>query len=213
MSARWILLIAGVVGLLSGCGGSGRGLDANGRPIGEGGGGGPLVATWRSIQDNIFTPRCTECHAGGAAPLGLRLDEAVSYEQLVGVRSVQIPQLFRVDPGDPDASYLVQKVEGAAGILGGRMPLERAALSAQQIAVIRQWIADGAPRGDAFRVGAEEAIYESLPDAVALPDGGFFVAWSRTDREGRPLGLLGVPVAADGTLGARVALSEAGQGM
>ena len=129
---------------LNACAGNGEGLDANGRPPGSGDpGGGPLVATFDSIQANVFTPICTTCHAGAGAPQGLRLDAANSYANLVNVASHEVPSLKRVEPGDPDNSYLVQKVEGTAAV-GGRMPLGRAPLTAQQIALIRQWISEGA---------------------------------------------------------------------
>ena len=93
----------------------------------------------------IFTSRCTECHSGAGAPQGLRLDSANSYANLVGVASREVPSLERVEPGDPDNSYLVQKVEGTAAV-GGRMPLGRTPLTADQIALIRQWISEGAER-------------------------------------------------------------------
>jgi len=48
-----------------------------------------------------------------------------------------------VAPGDPDNSYLVQKVEGTAAV-GSQMPLGGPALSQSQINDIRQWIQDGA---------------------------------------------------------------------
>ena len=125
------------------CAGSGEGLDEFGNPLGEGGGG-VLEPTFSSIQVNIFTPICTQCHAGASAPLSLSLQVGFSYDQLVGVPSVEVPELLRVDPGQPDNSYLVMKVEGAPGITGGRMPLGFSPLSAEQIATIRAWIADGA---------------------------------------------------------------------
>ena len=71
----------------TGCAGNGEGLDQNGRPEGEEPP--PLVAEFQSIQDNVFTPICTTCHAGGAAPLGLRLDEGNSYAMLVNEPSVE----------------------------------------------------------------------------------------------------------------------------
>jgi mono/diheme cytochrome c family protein len=91
----------------------------------------------------VFNNNCTECHAGGGAPHGLRLDAANSYANIVDVPSDEVPSLKRVDPGDPDNSYLVQKVEGTAAV-GGRMPLNRTPLSAATIALIRQWISEGA---------------------------------------------------------------------
>lgn len=128
---------------LSGCAGSGEGLDANGRPLEDSEGGDVLTANLASIQTHVFTPMCTNCHSGAAAPLGLRLDEGVSYAMLVNAPSVEAPALLRVAPGDPDASYLIHKLEGTAQV-GGRMPLNGPALPAETIAVIRQWIAEGA---------------------------------------------------------------------
>lgn len=115
--------------LLCACAGNGEGLDENGRPIGEGDGDSEAItADFASIQDSVFTPICTACHAGAAAPLGLRLDEDASYAMLVGVASVQVPALLRVAPGDPD-SYVVHKIEGTAAV-GSRMPLGGPPLSA-----------------------------------------------------------------------------------
>jgi hypothetical protein len=131
--------------LLAACAGSGQGLDANGNPTGAGGT--PpeqLTADFKSIQDNVFTPICTRCHSGAAAPEGLQLDEAHSYALLVGVASAEQPSSDRVSAGDPDSSYLVLKLQGSAGIVGARMPFGGPYLPQATIDVIRQWIADGA---------------------------------------------------------------------
>jgi hypothetical protein len=64
---------------------------------------------------------------------------------LVGVASVEQSSLQRVEAGDPDNSYLVQKLEGTAAA-GARMPLGGAPLDQATIDAIRQWIADGAQR-------------------------------------------------------------------
>lgn len=141
-----VLVIAGAVVACGG--GSGEGLDRNGRPVGSDGSGGgdePLTASFASIQDNVFTPICTGCHAGAAAPVGLRLDAASSYALLVGVASGEVSSLQRVNPGQPDSSYLIQKLEGRASV-GARMPLGGPYLDDATIAVIRQWIAAGAPK-------------------------------------------------------------------
>jgi len=50
-----------------------------------------------------------------------------------------------VAPGDPEASYLIHKLEGRAGIAGDRMPQGGPFLSSADIAVIRSWIQAGAP--------------------------------------------------------------------
>lgn len=131
---------------LAGCGGGdGEGLDSNGRPIGSGDvGTAPLTADFASIQAHVFTPICTVCHVGAGAPQGLRLDAANSYALLYGVPSTEVPSVLRVAPGSPDASYLIQKLEGHAAI-GARMPFGGPYLDSATIAVIRQWITAGAP--------------------------------------------------------------------
>lgn len=130
-----LCLILAALGL-SGCtGGDGTGLDI---PP-------PLEATFSSIQANVFTPTCATagCHQGASAPQGLRLEEAVSYAMLVNVASSEDPGVLRVAPGNPGASYLVQKIEGSASV-GAQMPLNAAPLPQETINVIRQWITDGA---------------------------------------------------------------------
>ena len=78
---------------------------------------------------------------------GLNLNHDVAYEQLINLASRGKPSAVRVVPGDPDASYLVQKLEGAAGIAGRRMPFSGAPfLTDGQILILRRWIAIGAPR-------------------------------------------------------------------
>jgi hypothetical protein len=52
--------------------------------------------------------------------------------------------VLRVAAGNPDASYLVHKIEGAAGITGSRMPLGGAPLDPALIANVRTWIIEGA---------------------------------------------------------------------
>ena len=46
-------------------------------------------------------------------------------------------------PGDPNDSYMVQKIEGASGILGNQMPLGETPLPQATINAIRQWITAG----------------------------------------------------------------------
>lgn len=131
--------------MVAGCGGgSGAGLDGNGRPIGEGADpGGPMTASFASIQSHVFTPVCTACHAGGAAPQGLRLDATNSYAMLVGTASAEVPSLKRVAPGDAANSYLIHKLEGHQSV-GARMPFGGPYLDANTIGLIRQWIDNGA---------------------------------------------------------------------
>ena len=137
-----LVFAAGALVFLASCGSGSGGAGGGG---GGGAGGSTLQATFESIQDNVFTPICVACHAGAIAPLGLRLDSANSYALIVGVASAQNPSLLRVEPGNPNDSYLIRKLEGTAGA-GGRMPLNGVPLPQADINVIRQWIADGALR-------------------------------------------------------------------
>ncbi|HUQ52456.1 MAG TPA: hypothetical protein VM692_09560 [Gammaproteobacteria bacterium] len=123
--------------LLTACG-SGDGF------VGSGGASGPLTANFDSIQANIFEPLCSHCHSGANAPAGLRLDAANSYALLVGTTAVERPNSKRVAPGDPNSSYIINKLEGGPNIVGERMPAGLPALPQADINVIRQWITDGA---------------------------------------------------------------------
>lgn len=168
--------------LISACAGNGAGLDASGRPLPPGGGdGGALTADFGSIQEHVFTPICSVCHAGGSAPQGLRLDAANSYALLVGVPSTEVPSLLRVKPGDPDGSYLIQKLEGHAAV-GAQMPFGGPPLPADTIAVIRQWISDGAmPAAAAANVVpfAAVAMAPAPGDVVSVAPARIVVAFNQ----------------------------------
>ena len=143
LAAKGILLspLLPLILILAGCtAGSGEGLDQNGQPIPINP---PGDSDFQEIQDTVFTPICTQCHIGANAPQGLRLDAANSYAMLVNVASHEVPSLLRVNPGNPDQSYIVHKIEGNAAV-GGRMPLGQAALPQDRIDLIRSWIAAGA---------------------------------------------------------------------
>jgi hypothetical protein len=155
--------------LLSGCSGNGVGLDANGNPLPSGQSSaqsGPvqLSADFNAIQANVFTPICSVCHIGASAPQGLMLDAAHSYSLLVGVPSTEVPSVLRVDPGNPNASYLIQKLEGHAAV-GAQMPLDESPLPASTIAYIVQWITDGAQPPAAAQMMASARPFEV--DALA----------------------------------------------
>ena len=79
----------------------------------------------------------------------------------------------RVVPGDPAGSLVMMKIEGVAVCLqSNRMPLPpRDALTAEQIEVIRSWIAAGAPSDSPSDGGVEDADAPDAGDDAAL-DGG-----------------------------------------
>ncbi len=108
-------------------------------------GGGPFEPIFSEIQANVFTPSCalSFCH-GAAAQANLNLTDGVAYDNLVGVPSVEVPDHFRVQPFNPDASYLVCKLENCSWIVGSQMPLIGGPLPQETIDVIREWITLGA---------------------------------------------------------------------
>jgi len=115
-----------------------------------------LEPTFASIQANIFESAdsagrvaCIGCHTstGRTPAAGLNLNHDVAYDQLVNVASRNKPSATRIVPGNPSGSYLVQKVEGAPGIVGLRMPFSGAPfLTDGQLLILRRWIELGAPR-------------------------------------------------------------------
>jgi len=121
--------------------------------------GGPtpgLEPTFASIQSEVFEANdsagrtaCTQCHSStGRTPSGgMDLNHGVAYDQLVNVAVRGKPGAIRVIPGDPENSYLIQKLEGAPSIVGRRMPNNGPPyLSDGQILILKRWIAIGAPR-------------------------------------------------------------------
>jgi mono/diheme cytochrome c family protein len=105
------------------------------------------VPTLTQLQASVFTPKCSSCHNGvGAVPPGvLNLTAGGAYKALVNVATNEQPNLKYVVAGDAANSYLVQKLTGAAGISGARMPLGGPYLDDATLAQVAAWIAAGAP--------------------------------------------------------------------
>ena len=114
---------------------------------------GPTVSFAADIQP-IFSGSCafSGCHGTtnanpGAKPMVLAAGQA--YDNIVGVSSVEVPTMQRIRAGQPDASYMIHKLQGThatVGGTGGRMPLGSAPLAQATIDRFRAWVAAGAPR-------------------------------------------------------------------
>jgi hypothetical protein len=93
------------------------------------------------IQAGLFDGCASACHSGANPPGGLDLSANASYMMLVGMPGSADPNVERVAPGQPDSSYLVQKLEGINADpphpSGSEVPQA-------DIDSIRVWIADGA---------------------------------------------------------------------
>lgn len=91
----------------------------------------------------IFNSNCafSGCHVAPNPAQGMDLSSAQSYAALVDVRANQV-SIDRVEPGDPDGSYVIHKLEGLNGVT--QMPLNGTPLPQAAIDVVRAWIQDGA---------------------------------------------------------------------
>lgn len=86
------------------------------------------------------------CHGGAQPKASLNLSsESTAYAELVSVAADQCDtgQLL-VAPGDPEASYLINKLTGVGMCFGSRMPKGSGSLSGGEIDIIRAWIGAGA---------------------------------------------------------------------
>jgi hypothetical protein len=128
----------------AGCGGSSNPAGSSSIPPPAAGGGSSPV-TLSTLSSQIFSSRCTGCHGGSAPSASLNLEANNAFENLVNKPSTEKSGAVRVVPGDPNGSYLVQKLRGDAGIVGLRMPRNGPPyLSDDQINLVIQWIQDGA---------------------------------------------------------------------
>jgi uncharacterized protein (TIGR03118 family) len=111
----------------------------------------PATVTLTQLQTQIFTPICSVCHTGVGMTLpGVQnLTAGHTFASIVGVPSIEMPTLMRIKPNDPTNSYLIQKIEGAAGISGARMPFGCPAagnpcLDQATIDMVKAWVSQGA---------------------------------------------------------------------
>lgn len=112
-----------------------------------------IEPTLKSIEDSLFQTTCTTsmCHNSTTRAAQLNLSRNTSYTNLVNVPSLQDSSILRVYPGKPDSSYLIWKIKGDPDMKGRLMPIcasDVQCLDTRVIEVIREWIANGAPRGD-----------------------------------------------------------------
>ena len=164
-----LLIVLSVFLVINGCGaGSGQGLDENGNLLsaatggetqtdtggdtgGDSGGAssGNQNATLAWVQTNVFGGVCSQCHTGASAPLGVNWstesDTCANIDRVSG----EISELMEVNSGNPEASYVIWKLNGAGPngetIVGEQMPLSNPALSDDTIKNISDWISDGTP--------------------------------------------------------------------
>lgn len=110
--------------------------------------------TYRELAP-ILATRCTVCHSGVVAPLGLHLD---SLDGLLGGGE----NGSVVKAGDPAGSELIRRLKG---LRTPRMPMTGPPfLSDQEIALFERWVAAGMPKGEGGSI-AEAPVGSPAPPA------------------------------------------------
>lgn len=123
-----------------------------------------------SQVESVFQSNgCQGCHPGVNSSLDLQ--DGKAYDDLVGIRALEDPDLYRVVAGDPENSFLYLKVGGAPVIadipaVGSRMPPGAPPMAAEDIEIIRDWIAQGAKREDGTTGGPEVTTPGTPPPSV-----------------------------------------------
>jgi hypothetical protein len=113
---------------------------------------------------------CTACHPG--VNPSLDLTKGKSYDELVGVRALEDPRLYRVVAGDPGKSFLYLKVGGNPAIfdipaIGTRMPPAAPPIPVADRNLIRDWILAGAKGPDGKTGGPEVTTPGSPPTGIS----------------------------------------------
>ena len=99
-----------------------------------------LTAFTESEVQQLFNDNCSGCHIGGSSG-GMNLDDFTM--TAINVPSNQAAGVDRIEPGDPDNSYILQKLLGTQASVGGtgsRMPLGRAPLSDDDLTRLELYI-------------------------------------------------------------------------
>jgi hypothetical protein len=99
------------------------------------------------IEAMVFGPSCgafVSCHGGSAPQKDLTLSGSVA-AQILDRMSAEVPSRKLIVPGDPDASFLYEKIASAKPASGRRMPDLNPPLAPGVIAAVHAWILAGAP--------------------------------------------------------------------
>jgi hypothetical protein len=132
--------------------------DTAGKPLdgdGDGNAGGDFELTFTVmdeapsftfIQEQIFTPSCAVagCHDAATSQNDMDLSAGAAFANIVNVPTFDTSDFDRIEPGDPERSYILKKVRGDPDIVGSQMPLIGGPLDPALIEALSEWIADGA---------------------------------------------------------------------
>jgi hypothetical protein len=113
--------------------------------------------TMDTVFSQVLEPRCTfsSCHSAPTVAAKLDLSRERACSALVGATSCLFPQRKLVIPSSPDDSFLMHKLTGAglsespdgncSAESNAPMPFGGSTIPDEEIALVREWIAAGAP--------------------------------------------------------------------
>jgi hypothetical protein len=131
--------------------------------------------TYGDEVQGLFYRRCTTCHHPGS-PINVDIENPFNPETglVYTSNSWAAPNAYpgetderNVVPGDPDSSFLMDKISGALptnGHGGGSMPMQVSALTPEEVGALEQWITNGA-LNDAFYTNNVRPIFGAEDDA------------------------------------------------
>ncbi len=108
----------------------------------------PAIDFVRDVEP-ILRERCLDCHGPDKQKSGFRVDRRSS---LLSGGEIGEPAVV---PGEPDRSFLLQTISGKAD--DTVMPPKGEPLSDRQVALVREWIAQGAPTPQSYGADKEKA--------------------------------------------------------
>ncbi|HYV57754.1 MAG TPA: hypothetical protein VE911_09415 [Candidatus Nitrosopolaris sp.] len=115
----------------------------------------PTPPSFAGAVQPILSAKCAlpSCHSGPSPSGGQNLEPGRAYAESVGVASVNVPNLMRIEPGSIKKSYLARKILGQGIGPTSRMPQGcpavippvPACLTDAEVFTILSWIQGGAP--------------------------------------------------------------------
>ncbi len=139
----------------------------------------PMQAMAQTIPDqilDILDEKCSRCHEGATPKAKLDLTEEFVPANLINQPSHQIPEIALIVPGNPERSYLIQKILGTEGIKGKKMPRKGEQVTAAELEALKSWIRSMEPQSSSAAVQKAEPqpafpalTTGNLPTAEMLP--------------------------------------------
>ncbi|MEZ4408227.1 MAG: putative metal-binding motif-containing protein [Polyangiales bacterium] len=122
------------------------------------------------VEAELLRPRCATvgCHSARSNTASLDLETVGVAARLSGRVASTCPDRVLVVPGDPSASFVVQKL-GPSPACGRRMPDGAQPLSVDEVACVRAWVLALAPRDAGAPDGGADAAL--TPCAASDTDG------------------------------------------